>query len=219
MVAGRIGGEVSLRGLPPLVVAEVLVGLQQRCRINAVKTGEAVLRAVCNDIRRRQVGSLRDYGPGEGRDLEFTGLAHCLIDHARRALLTPETEVAKDDWGLTVFGHRGTVSFVGISQSWLRESAKRWAADDLPRRRVRPGRRTSGGLSVRHHIGCLERLSQSLRMREDRGEHPVALGRTDMESFLHRLAYLESVGQISGDARIRAAVRSARSSPASGPWG
>jgi hypothetical protein len=46
---------------------------------------------------------------------------------------------------------------------------------------------------VRHHVGCLERLSQSLRMREDRGEHPVALGRTDMKSFLHRLAYLEQV--------------------------
>ena len=41
-------------------------------------------------------------------------------------------------------------------------------------------------------------------MRADRGEHPQALGRTDMEAFLHRLAYLESVGQISGDARIRA---------------
>ena len=49
------GGEVSLRGLPPLVVAELLVGLQQRCRINAVKTSDAVLRALCNDVRRRQV--------------------------------------------------------------------------------------------------------------------------------------------------------------------
>ena len=40
-------------------------------------------------------------------------------------------------------------------------------------------------------------------MRGDRGDHPAVLGRTDMEAFLHRLAYLESVGQISGDARIR----------------
>jgi integrase len=103
-----------------------------------------------------------------------------------------------------VFGHNGTVSFTGISQHWLRESAKRWAADDLPKRRVRPGRRTSAGLAVRHHIGCLTRLSESLRMRDDRGEHPAVFGRADMEAFLHRLAYLESVGQISGDARIRA---------------
>jgi len=32
------GREGSLRSLPPPVVAELLVGLQQRCRINAVKT-------------------------------------------------------------------------------------------------------------------------------------------------------------------------------------
>jgi integrase len=198
------GGEVSLRGLAPLVVAELLVGLQQRCRINAVKTSDAVLRALCNDVRRRQVDSLADYIPGDDRDLEFTGLANCLIGHARRALSTPETEVAQDEWDLTVFGHNGTVSFTGISQHWLRESAKRWAADDLPKRRIRPGRRTSVGLAVRHHIGCLVRLSESLRMRADHGEHPAVLGRADMEAFLHRLAYLESVGQISGDARIRA---------------
>jgi integrase len=198
------GGEVSLRGLAPLVVAELLVGLQQRCRINAVKTSDAVLRVLCNDVRHRQLDSLIDYIPGDDRGLDFTGLANCLIGHARRALSTPETEVVKDVWELTVFGHSGTVSFTGISQHWLREAAKRWAADDLPKRRVRAGRRTSAGLSVRHHIGCLARLSESLRMRTDRGEHPAALGRTDMEAFLHRLAYLESVGQISDDARIRA---------------
>jgi integrase len=50
----------------------------------------------------------------------------------------------------------------------------------------------------------LVRLSESLRARPDRGEDPAALGRADMEAFLHRLAYLESVGKISGDARVRA---------------
>lgn len=197
------GGEVSLRGLAPLVVAELLVGLQQRCRINAVKTDDAVLRAFCNDLLGQQVGSIAGYAVGDGRGLEFTGLVNCLIGHARRALSTPETEVTKDEWDLTVFGQNGTVSFTGITQTWLREAAKRWAADDLPKRRVRPGRRTSAGLAVRHHIGCLTRLSESLRVREDRGEHPAVLRRTDMEAFLHRLAYLESVGQISDDARIR----------------
>jgi integrase len=198
------GGEVSLRGLPLLVVAELLVGLQQRCRINAVKTSDAVLRALCNDVRRQQVGSIADYAVGDDRDLEFTGLANCLIGQARRALSSPETEVTQDEWDLTVFGHYGTVSFIDISQPWLRESAKRWAADDLPKRRVRAGRRTSTGMAVRHHVGCLVRLSESLRIRADRGEQPAALGRADMEAFLHRLAYLESAGKISADARTRA---------------
>jgi integrase len=198
------GGEVSMRGLPPLIVCQVLFGLQQRCRVNAVKTDETALRALVDDLRRQQLESLIDYAPAATRSWEFTGLANGLASHAARALSTPETEVAKDDWDLVVFGHSGTISFGKITQRWLRETAKRWAADDLPRRRVRPGRRTSAGLAVRHHVGCVVRLSESLRMRPDRGEHPAALGRVDMQAFLHRLAYLESVGQISGDARIRA---------------
>jgi integrase len=96
------------------------------------------------------------------------------------------------------------VDFTGISQRWLRETAKRWAADDLPKRRINPGRVTSSGGAIRHHVGCLARLSQALRLRPDRGEYPAALGRADMEAFLHRLGYLASSGQITADAWLRA---------------
>jgi len=48
----------------------------------------------------------------------------------------------------------------------------------------------------------LTQLSESLRMRPDRGRAPTALGRADMEAFLHRLAFLESAGRISADARV-----------------
>lgn len=200
-----IGGQVSLGGLAPLVVAQVLYGLQQRCRIERVQTKEADLRAVCDDLRRQQVGGIGDYVLDEHRNLGFVGLVRSLATHARRALATPETEVIGDEWDLAVFGHFGTVSFTAISQRWLREATKRWAADDLPRRRIRPGRRTSGGLAVRHHVNCVAMLSESLRIRPDRGERPASLGRPEMEAFLNRLAYLESAGRISGDARIRAA--------------
>jgi len=200
-----VGGQVSLRGLDPLVVAQVLYGLQQRCRLERVQTQEAHLRAVCDDLRRQQVATVADHVLDGHHDLGFMGLARSLIAHARRALASPETEIAGDVWDLAVFGHSGTASFVAISQRWLRESAKRWAADDLPRRRIRAGRRTSGGLAVRHHVNCVAMLSESLRARADRGEHPEALDRTDMEAFLNRLAYLQSAGRISGDARLRAA--------------
>ncbi len=203
------GGQVSLGGLAPLVVVEVLVGLQQRCHVDRVRTREADLRAVVDDLRRQQVQSLADYVLAEQASLAFKGVVNSLTGHARRALASTETEVLADEWDLAVFGHSGTVSFTTITQHWLREAAKRWAAEDLPRRRVRAGRRTSAGLSVRHHIGALARLSESLRMRPDRGEHPTALGRADMEAFLHRLAFLESTGQLSTDGRIRA-VREVR---------
>ncbi|MGH9266855.1 MAG: tyrosine-type recombinase/integrase, partial [Acidimicrobiales bacterium] len=199
-----LGGQVSLRGLPSLVVAQVLFGLQQRCRVERVQTREGDLRTVCDDLRRQQVHSIAEFVVGRLGNPGFVGLARSLAAHARRALATPETEVTADEWDLAILGHSGTVSFTAISQPWLREATKRWAADDLPRRRVRAGRRTSAGLTVRHHVNCVVWLSESLRLRPDRGDHPAALGRPDMDRFLHRLAYLESAGRISGDARIRA---------------
>jgi hypothetical protein len=182
----------------------LLFGLQQRSRIDAVKTKEADLRAFCNQLRRRQVATIGDHVLPADPDGTFQALVNSLISHARRALATPETEVLNDQWDLMVFGHSGTVSFTKLTQGWLREAAKRWAADDLPKRRIRAGRRTSAGLAVRHHVSCLVRLSESLRMRPDRGEHPAVLGCGDMEAFLNRLAYQQSAGQITTDARIRA---------------
>ena len=198
------GGEVSLRGLPALVIAQVLFGLQQRCRHDAVKTKEAELRAFCNELRRQQVSAIGDHVLAADPEGCYQAVVNSLITHAGRALSTPDSEVGKDEWDLVVFGHCGTLSFTEISQPWLRAAAKRWAADDLPQRRVRAGRRTSAGLSVRHHVGALARVSESLRARPDRGEHPAALGRADMDGFLNRLAFLEGSGRISADARIRA---------------
>jgi integrase len=195
------GGQVSLRGLPPVVVAEVLLGLQQRCRLDGVKTKEGDLRRLCSQLRQQQVATVAAFVMPADPDGTFRALGNALVAHARRALSSPETEVVRDEWDLVVFGHSGTLSFTAITQPWLREIAKRWAADDLPKRRSATSK---AGLSVRHHLGCVARLSESLRMRPDRGDVPAALGRPDMEFFLNRLAYQQAAGQISGDARIRA---------------
>ena len=83
---------------------------------------------------------------------------------------------------------------------------------------------------VQHIINAVARLSAHLRAtRDDHGELPAALGRADIESFLHRLAYLESAGQLSRDQRVRicqdpggcsaASARSAWPRPASRPPG
>ncbi len=195
------GGQISFRGLAPVVIAEVLVGLQQRSRLDGVKTKEPNLRLWCNQLRAQQAVTLDDYVLSAGADPMLQSLANSVSAHARRALASPETEIANDDWDLVLFGHTGTLSFTKITQPWLREVAKRWAADDLPKRRSTTAR---GGLVVRHHLGCVSRLSESLRMRPDRGEIPAALDRVAMEAFLNRLAYLQSADQISADARIRA---------------
>lgn len=194
--AGPEPGRVSMRGLAPLVVVQILFGLQQRTRAGR-KTNEDQIRLICNASRRQQLTDLADFDPAKSYPFLAT-LVSSLLGQIRRVLLDAETERTKDIWQLAAFGHAGTLSFTDLSQAWLRETAKRWAADDLPKRRG------GGGGVVRHYVGCLARLSQSLRMRADRGENPAALGRADIENFLNRLAYQQSAGQIGTDARIRA---------------
>ncbi|MEU6960969.1 tyrosine-type recombinase/integrase [Streptomyces chrestomyceticus] len=187
---------VSFRGLPPLVVNELLFGIQQRTRSGA-KTRMDLLRQICDGLRAQQVGSLLDHEPLSSHGTRV--LVEHFARHVRRALLSPETEVLKDVWDMWVFGHQGTLDFRGISQRWLREAAKRWAADDIPHRRGN-GVRGSTQTKIKH----LERLSASLRAyREDRGEHPAVLGRRDIERHLQRLTFLNSQGELSDYARTK----------------
>ena len=182
-------GHAVLVALPVLVVVQVLFGVQQRAG-EGVRTRDPVLRWICDELRRQQVSTVADaVAPG---DTERRGAINSLIKHARRGLLDPETEIDKDEWDMTVFGHRGNMSFAAITQDWLRATAKAWASHDLPRRRG-----TYGGDKTRHHITSLALLSQSLRRRPDLGEDPAVLGRPDIEAFLARLAYLEAHQKIS----------------------
>jgi integrase len=188
-------GEVSLRGLSALVVVQVLYGLQQRTR-DGIKTRSAQLRSVCDELRRHQSISLEQAPRPEAQPRRE--MLQSLATYARHALLDPETEKAKDIWELAAFGFTGRLTFTKISQPWLRTAVKRWAAHELPQRR---GRNASG--SIQGHINAMVRLSTSLRLaRPDRGEIPAALGRVDVESFLHRLTHLQSATEISENTRI-----------------
>jgi integrase len=183
------GGQVSLRGLPPLVVVQVLFGIWQRTRGGA-KITDVDLRAACRALRRQQVSSIEECRAGQVPGKPVRSLLNALIRHVRRALADPASEQAKDTWDLAVFGHPGRLSFTGITQPWLRQAAKRWAAEELPRHRGK------GATNVRAKISALARLSESLRCRPDHGDLPAALGRPDIENFLNRLGYLESAGTI-----------------------
>lgn len=188
-------GTVVLRGLPPLVIAQLLLGLQLRAD-DGMKLREDTLRALAGELRSRQAAGVGDLArPGSGS--RMPALARSLADYSRRALLDPETERDKDVWDLAAFGRRGLADFTAISQDWLRRCAKEWAVDDLARRR---GRKQGNGL--RERIALIAGLSASLASRPDRGEDPAALGRPDIDLFLQRLAMTEGTGQISRTTRI-----------------
>jgi integrase len=185
------GGQVSLRGLPPLVVVQVLFGIWQRTRGGA-KITDVNLRGVCDTLRRLQAAAIADcpaVAVRAGRPAR--ALLAALARHVRHGLADPAAEQDNDVWDLALFGHHGRLSFTGISQPWLARAAKAWAAGELPRHRGR------GASKVREKVNALAQLSESLRARGDHGMAPDSLGRPDIEAFLARLAYLESAGTIS----------------------
>jgi integrase len=196
-----ITGEISLLGLPELLTAEVIFGLQERNRSGA-KTKDHQLRPLVNTARRQQAGSLAQ--------IDLTGLTrlqHQLVATFTASIdkigATPETERLRDVWDLSVFGLGGSLPFTGISQPWLREAAKAWAVQELPLHR---GSRVNS--TMRGSLRCVARLSESLRLhRDDQGSDPGRLGRPDIVSFLHRAAYLQEQGDLSVDGRYKVVTK------------
>ncbi|MDT5367378.1 MAG: hypothetical protein QOC62_1809 [Mycobacterium sp.] len=182
-------GQVNLRALPSLVVVEVLTGLQTRVR-DGLRLTDVVLRAVCDTLRRHQVGSIHDCDPGLAPGKRARSVLASFARDARRVLADPGVEQDKDRWDLAIFGHPGTLAFTKITQPWLAGAAKRWAAEQLPQHRG------SGASRVRGKINSIGLLSEHLHRRPDHGLDPTALGRTDLEGFLNRLGHLEFTDQI-----------------------
>jgi integrase len=188
--------QVSLRGLPARVVAEVLYGLQERTRAE-VKSSYLQLRPVCDAIRKSGATSIVDLAL-DGFPRHTRIMAGSITKAVQRFGRTPESERWRDVWDLFVFGHAATLTFTGISQPWLREAAKNWAYNDLPKRRGK-----HAGAIVRNKINALTRLSDSLRLqRADHGDEITALARGDITAFCNRMAYLQDQEKISAHTRL-----------------
>ncbi|MEU0990647.1 site-specific integrase [Streptomyces sp. NPDC005953] len=195
-----MGMEVSMRGLPRRLVAELLYCVQSRTA-NGVKTYGFWLRGLCDRLRTLRVQSLDDLGDpaAAGLPAHVVPLVGTMLKALRRFGASVEDEARLDVWDLAVFGYSGTATFTGIHQPALREATKLWAADDLPRRR---GKAVSRALQAT--INAVAELSKSLRLqREDGGELVGLLDRSDITAFCTRLAFLAENGQISAHQRIR----------------
>ena len=118
----------------------------------------------------------------------------------QRATTTPDEERRKDVWDLAVLGLSRQLDFTPISQAWLRETAKRWAEEELPQHRGRQAAKTSMDT-----VSVVGQLSACLReTRPDHGVDPAALSRRDIIAFTNRLAHRERTGTISVKMRVRA---------------
>ena len=191
---------IVLRGLPERVVAELLVGLQRRTDAGLRSRPDAI-RCLVRLLHARSAASVLSLA-----DVRSTAIRHyagallrSLLAELHCALSDPEREQAKDTWQLAVLGLPGTLDFTGLAQRWLREAAKRWAAQDLPLRR---GHRAAS--TARDTVNALAVLSECLRLsRDDRGDDPRGLGRADIVTFTNRMAHLQRTGQLTFHTRLR----------------
>jgi integrase len=187
------GHEVVLRGLAPLVQTEILLGLQERCRSGAL-TYLYQLRIICRRLLSTNASTIATFDVSR-LAAHQRALAQDLQQAVLRAGTSPEDEQRKDVWNTAVLGHgrRRVIDFTGISQIWLREAVKRWVAEDLPTRRG-----DHATAILQDHVRRVEELSASLRLhRDDHGDAPRLLGRSDIIALLSRLKHRETTGQIS----------------------
>ena len=112
------GGQVSLRGLPPLVVVEMLFGVQRRVQ-GGGKVKDVTLRAVCDTTRRRQVLTIADLPVEAVPGKPARSLLNAMVRDVRRALTDPRQErpATAGTWpcSATLGGSRSPVS---ASRGW-----------------------------------------------------------------------------------------------------
>lgn len=190
--------QVCLLGLPDQVALEVVYGLQARTE-DGSRTDFSTLRLMADRARLSEVNTLRDL-PDAALSQNWTRpMRNSIVEALDRRDNDPVTNFSSDVWKLGTVGHRGTLRFAAIEQTWLREATKRWVFDQLPSRR---GARTDN--IMKGYIGDLARFSASLtRHRKDDGNDPRALSRHDVLQFLSWLAHLETIGEISAQTRHR----------------
>jgi hypothetical protein len=211
---GDRSGRVVLAGLAENTLAEVLYGVQASLA-EGRRVMPPVLRGAVEQLRRCTAGSVAEAVAAAPRRSPVRWLLAFTADRVGLARASVETEQAKDVWDLRVWGSAGRLSFAGgssnrhtggppsrpITQPWLKQAAKAWAAEALTCTTAGP---------VRAVIGAVGLLSEHLARRPDRGSDPAGLDHRDVQAFLARLTHLQRAGRLSADSRTRTLTLLAR---------
>lgn len=191
---------VSLRGLPDGLRADLLFAVQERCR-SGNRIPLWALRNIVQTCRESGCESLLDVPVPDkryrsGGDYDFSILSEMKL-LLRTAQSTPEVEALNDVWNLRVWGLSGNLNFTTISQRWLRETAKHWAQEEIPRRRG-----PQAGTLIGTFVKRFALLSESLRLsREDGGANCAVLGRPDIVSLTTWFGLRVETGEMSERSR------------------
>ncbi len=181
---------LSLRGLPELVRLELLYAISTRVK-EQVRTATGNMRRYVDELLASGVGSLVDFDLAgfdpTGRQ-DWGRFARFSFDRVRLAYGDAARERTADVWDLRHFGHSGHLDFTHITQEWLREATKPWAASALANRDHQLVRRRVQAVSV---------MSGILASGAGGGHDPSCLSRSDVDRFLVRVR--SAVSPLSGE--------------------
>ena len=180
---------VDLSGLSNLLRAELLIGLSVAIDGHR-RTRVSDLRRVVSLIGQCEVASIAELDVTGVRTPGMRLFVAWAKDRLRLTFADPDHEWRKDVWDMRVFGkpQAYTVDYTPITQPWLRELAKQWSRERAP---------LVHASSTCRAVVSIAELSRSLRRREDRGDHPGELARSDISLFLARIGRAHAAGRIS----------------------
>ena len=176
------GRHACLADLPPLVEAQLLLGIQRIIKLG-LRLGADSLERVARRVRDERVEDIAvvsDASALAHRDSEMFTTLRVILEAATDAATDVESEFRRDVWHLRVLypatRHQTTViSFVEISQRWLRELTKVWC------------QRRSASIAestLYQSASCTRGLSRFLATLPHGGECPELLTRDDLDRFL-----------------------------------
>jgi len=171
---------LSLRGLPELVRLELLYVISIRVN-EQVRTATGNMRRYVDELRASSSESLVEFDLAgfdpTGRQ-DWGRFARFALDRVRLAYSDVERERPGLVWDLRHFGHSGRLDFSPITQEWLREATKSWAAAALASRHHE---------LVRRRINSVAVMSAILKGGRGGGEDPATLSRSEVDRFLVRV--------------------------------
>ena len=176
------GRHACLADLPPLVEAQLLLGIQRVIKLG-LRVGADSLERVARRVRDERVedvAALSDASVLAPRDSEMFTTLRVILEAATDATTDVESEFQGDVWRLRVLypatrHQTRMISFVEISQRWLRELTKVWCQR----------RSASIAESTLYQSACCTRgLSRFFATLPHRGARPELLTRDDLDRFL-----------------------------------
>ena len=197
LVRAGSGRLVDLAAVPERAQVELLLGIQDYLK-HSRQLSCWTVQAVVGRLERNGIASLLDL-PEQDRHDDDHRFVRAAQRAARLSATTPEAEMERDVWDVQALGFtslngkssRRFLQFAPIHQPWLRDGAKQWAAEKITKSLARTGAQ----------LHAIQRLSEALNQRGDRGMRPEMLRRAAMREVLLHFGALERSGELSRDVR------------------